>query len=149
MKSTRNLIKTISILLFCLIAAASTAQNQTVTLTVLVSGAKPGSGQALFSLFDSKKSFLKTPLISREALISATGGAEFIITDLSPGVYAVTVIHDEDSSGELNTGFLGIPTEKVGMSNNPTARFGPPGFRKASFELDQSMTLEIFLEGLE
>ena len=149
MKSARNLIKTISILLLCLGTATSTAQGQSVTLTVLVSGAKPGSGQALFSLFDSKKSFLKTPLISRDAPISEIGSAEFVIKDLSPGVYAVTVIHDEDSSGDLNTGFLGIPVEKVGMSNNPTARFGPPSFRKASFELDQSLTLEILLEGLE
>lgn len=149
MKPVRIRIRAACCLLLLAVVTAVSAQEESLTLTVVVSGAKPGSGQALFSLFDSKKSFLKTPLISREAPISATGGAEFVVTDVSPGVYAVTVIHDEDSSGELNTGFLGIPTEKVGMSNNPTARFGPPSFRKASFELDQSMTLEIFLEGLE
>ena len=64
---------------------------------------------------------------------------------LKAGTYAVSIVYDEDSNGKLNTGFLGIPTEKVGFSNNVTGTFGPPSFEKTSFTISGSRSLEIRL----
>ena len=54
---------------------------------------------------------------------------------MPPGHYAVTVYHDRDNSGKLETGAFGIPKEPVGFSNNPTFLFGPPFFDAAAIQL--------------
>ena len=48
----------------------------------------------------------------------------------NPGIYAVAVYHDEDSSRKLNRNALGMPTEGFGFSNNPSTFFGLPAFAK-------------------
>jgi uncharacterized protein (DUF2141 family) len=54
--------------------------------------------------------------------------------DLPFGQYAATVHHDENMDGELNTNLLGIPTEGIGFSGNPTIWRGVPPFAKTQFE---------------
>jgi len=51
---------------------------------------------------------------------------------LSPGQYAVAVIHDENANHRLDT-FAGIPREGFGFSRNPAVSFGPPRFAAARF----------------
>ena len=47
----------------------------------------------------------------------------------SPGIYALAVYHDEDSSGTINRGgFIGLPTEGFGFSNNPRTFASLPSF---------------------
>jgi uncharacterized protein (DUF2141 family) len=53
---------------------------------------------------------------------------------LSPGGYAVAVIHDENSNAKLDT-FAGIPKEGFGFSRNPPIRFGAPRFAAARFTM--------------
>lgn len=48
---------------------------------------------------------------------------------LPPGDYAISVIHDENGDGRLNT-FLGIPREGFGFSRNPRMRMGPPRYEQ-------------------
>lgn len=54
---------------------------------------------------------------------------------LSPGGYAIAVIHDENSNAKLDT-FAGIPKEGIGFSRNPKFTFGPPRFSAARFTLN-------------
>jgi len=77
--------------------------------------------------------------------INDVGGARFEFSGLAAGNYAVSVVYDEDGNGKLNTGFLGIPSEPVGFSNNAKATFGPPSFDKASFAFPQSEKISITL----
>ena len=64
------------------------------------------------------------------------GQAELRFLDPPQGQVAVSVIHDENRNGELDTGFLGIPKEGVGASIGPDySRLGPPRFQDAAFEL--------------
>lgn len=62
---------------------------------------------------------------------------------LAPGAYAVSVVYDEDADGELDTGMFRIPSEPIGVSNNVRSKFGPPGWKKAKFDLVQDTQLEI------
>ncbi|MBS0505578.1 MAG: DUF2141 domain-containing protein [Proteobacteria bacterium] len=48
------------------------------------------------------------------------------------GAYAVSLFHDENANGRLDT-MLGIPREGFGFSRNPPIRFGPPRFAAARF----------------
>jgi 4,4'-diapolycopenoate synthase len=69
-----------------------------------------------------------------------------IDTDLPPGIYAVTVYEDLNSNHKLDHNLIGIPREPVGVSNNPSSRFGPPHFDECSFHLgDTAQTITITL----
>ena len=125
--------------------AFATAEEKRYPLTVQVRGAIPGKGLAVMSLFSSADTYLKEPLVKRTEPIDAAGNAVFVIEQLSAGTYAVSIVYDEDSNGKLNTGFLGIPTELVGFSNNATGTFGPPSFEKTSFSFSRSRSIEITL----
>ena len=56
------------------------------------------------------------------------------LTGVQPGRYAVSLLHDENGNGRLDT-TLGIPREGFGFSNNPGLRFGPPRFESVLVEL--------------
>ena len=53
---------------------------------------------------------------------------------IAPGTYAVSMFHDENSNGKLDTNFLGIPREGVGASNDARGHMGPPKFDAAKFQ---------------
>ncbi len=133
-------------LLFGLAVGSTTLKSsaqESVSLTVIVTGAQPNTGQAIASLFDSKETYLKAPAQEAVVEIDSVGGARFTFEGLKRGTYAVSVIYDKDSDGELDTGFLGIPTELIAMSNDAKGRLGPPRFRKARFELHESAAIRI------
>lgn len=115
------------------------------TLTVVVDGATSGKGQVILSLFDSEDDFLKNPMLESIQKIGNDGKARFYILEIQDGRYAISVVYDEDNNGGLNTGFMGIPTELVGFSNNVKGFMGPPSFEKAMFEVKASMKLSIRL----
>ena len=104
-------------------------------LAVEVSGGEPGVGQILASLFDSEANYMTMPVAEATAEVDAGGNAHLVFNGLQPGEYALSIVYDEDSDGELDTGFLGIPRESFGFSNNAEAHFGPPPFEDARFVL--------------
>lgn len=118
--------------------------QQSLVLSVRVQGGEANKGFAMVSLFDSNDNFLKKALQSQTIPIDVNGEARLEFGDLSDGRYAVAVSYDEDGNGKLNTGFLGIPRELVGFSNNARGTWGPPSFEKASFHL--SSTKEIIIQ---
>lgn len=135
--------------LFALLAFQSSlsfAEEEILSLTIHVSGATPGKGQAICALFSSPENYLKEPMMSRTQPVDASGQVIFHFERLTAGTYAVSVVYDEDLNGKLNTGLLGIPTELVGMSNNAKGTFGPPTFEHASFALSQSLAIDIVLD---
>ena len=138
--------KFIFLLLMVLLSRPAFAEGNNLSLTVNVSGAKPGVGQALGALFTSAENYLKQPIAKQKLPIDANGNAVFRFDRLAAGTYAVAVVYDEDRNGELNTGLLGIPTELVGLSNNAKGLFGPPSFEKASFVLSEPLSIDIVLD---
>ena len=69
-----------------------------------------------------------------------------VFRDLPPGVYAVSVRHDENLNGKLDTNFLGIPKEGYGASNNPSKKLREPTFDEGRIELkDAEQAIEIKL----
>lgn len=93
-------------------------------------------GQISCSLYSSADGFPKkdekavahivAPISEREAVCEFPG--------MAPGTYAVSVFHDENSNGKLDTNFLGIPREGVGASNDARGHMGPPKFDAAAFQ---------------
>lgn len=59
----------------------------------------------------------------------------------TPGEYALTLFHDQNGNGRLDT-TLGIPREGFGFSRNPVVRFGAPRFGQVNIKLSPGYTRE-------
>jgi len=128
------------------VAAQIAAADPDYKLEVLVSGASPGKGQILASLFGSSATHMKTPV---QQIVEPVRDAQPVVLDFGlhrAGEYSVAVIYDENGNGELDTGLFGIPKEKVAFSNNAQGRFGPAKWEAARFALkDSDVRMEITL----
>jgi uncharacterized protein (DUF2141 family) len=116
------------------------AQAGTGIVRVRITGLRSRDGQLGLALFNDRKGF---PGKDRKAFsrvdISASGDEHvYTFTQVPFGTYALSVRHDENLNGKLDTNFLGMPKEGVGVSNNPHSSFGPPSFKDASFTLDRT-----------
>lgn len=61
------------------------------------------------------------------------------VNGFTPGTYALSLFHDENQNGQLDT-MLGIPREGFGFSGNPVVRFGPPTFKRVKVDLGTGIT---------
>ena len=71
---------------------------------------------------------------AHKRVVKASAAASISFSDVAPGTYALSLIHDENANGKLDTS-LAIPKEGFGFSRNPKITFGPPKFKAASFAL--------------
>jgi uncharacterized protein (DUF2141 family) len=112
-------------------------KDKTGTLLILVKGFKNMEGQLMVGLFNSEGQFMsKTPY--KGAIVKISANEELIrFENLPYGDYAVSVLHDINSNGEMDKNFLGIPTDGYGFSNNVMGKFGPPEWLQASFIFDE------------
>lgn len=131
----KNLIT--SILLILVPTQYINAQN---TIEVEITNFDHNGGVAFIGLYNSEKTFLKTLYKGEKAEIK---NRKVVLTfeDIPDGTYAISAFHDADENGELTTNFLGIPKEKYGASNNAPARFGPPKWKDAKFEVRNGETV--------
>jgi uncharacterized protein (DUF2141 family) len=65
----------------------------------------------------------------------SAGTVKVRVEGVRPGAYALSVFHDENGNGKLDT-FAGIPREGFGFSRNPVIRFGAPRFRQVVIDLE-------------
>ncbi len=117
------------------------------TLDVTISGFKNNAGSTLVYLHNQASSF-PFPTQSQKALsfrqVKISNQSSSVTFDkLEPGTYAVSIIHDENKDGLLQTNFIGIPEEGVGVSKNVHGHFGPPSYQDASFQLNEHKHLNI------
>jgi len=132
-----------------LMAALAIAGHHTLAqgsnLQVVVTNIKNAKGEIRVGLFNSEETFLKTPVDGK--IVSATEGSVTVIfSNVVPGDYAISVVHDANKNGKLDYSSLGIPKEGVAFGNNAVGSFGPPAFDKAKINLngqDLTCTLEL------
>ena len=105
-------------------------------------GLRSDRGQVLCALFASAADFPKRPekAVAHDRSTISNGHATCQFENIPSGAYAVSVFHDENSNGKLDTNFMGIPREGVGASNNAKGHFGPPKFSAAAFQHSASPT---------
>lgn len=118
---------------------------QAATLNIQLAGFKNNQGQVLIYLHNKAEFFPTKPdkAILSKIIKIQNKAANTQFDNIEPGVYALSIVHDENNNGELETNFIGIPKEGVGTSNNVRGRFGPPSFRDASFTFENDTTLSI------
>jgi len=119
---------------FFLLAGMFSAYTQTCGVLFLdINGARSDDGRLMILLFNSRdgfpdileKAYRVIPVVKLKE-----GKALVAIPDLPGGTYAVVVFHDENGNGEIDRNLLGLPTEGLGLSDNPVL-LGPPRFSDA------------------
>jgi uncharacterized protein (DUF2141 family) len=108
------------------------------TLTVNVTGFESNVGQALLQIFRESDDMPIVPFMTVKVNI-ANNEATFSVKNLTYGDYAVIVVHDQNSNGEIDHSW-GIPCEPLGFSNDWKLSLlsGMPTFEKLKFTYSRS-----------
>jgi len=139
MKNMNNHLITVLVLL--LTAAGLEAQNIEVTVT----GIRSDKGQIAVGVFRDNESFeaekeymgLKFP---KEEVHNGTLTFNFSLT---PGVYGLSVLDDEDSDLKMKYGMLGIPREGFGFSDYYHTGVTSPKFDSFKFTVEENTVKKI------
>lgn len=133
-------MKYINVLLILLITYTSTFSNHLVeegTIIITIKNIENQGGIMMVAMFKEEDKFLKTPSFSQEIPLSTETEIEVIFENIPYRKYAVSIFHDLNENGDLDSNMIMIPKEPVGFSNDYFPKFGPPKFKNAAFELDQ------------
>jgi uncharacterized protein (DUF2141 family) len=104
-------------------------------LQITIKNIKETRGHLMVGLFDNEESFPKTAAVGQVVAVTADS-ALVVFSDLRSASYAISVVHDANSNGKLDTNFLGIPKEGFAFGNNAMGAFGPPSFKSAQIRID-------------
>ncbi len=113
---------------------AHAQQTNHASVKITVAGLKSDIGNVRVSVFNTEHNWLKEHVYTSTVIIS-NKKCEWVIENVPYGDYAVSVYHDENSNGDMDTGFMRIPKEPIGFSNNTKASFGPPKWSDAKLSI--------------
>jgi len=125
---------------FFLVGAALLAVSQVsaATLTVVISDIRSDIGVLNIGVYDNKNDWLGSSTVQKRSLQvlgNSVGGVVTTSFKVEPGEYAISVHHDDNDNGKMDTNFIGIPKEPTGLSNGAVPKFGPPKYKDAAFRV--------------
>ena len=134
------------LLLFIIKFLPSTVSNGNLTVTIL--NFKNNLGQVSVALYNKEEAFPKSPDKAVKIIYAPIQDKKSVVVfeSLPPGEYAISVFHDENKNGKMDSNFFGIPKEGVGASNDARGHLGPPHYKDAKFNFsggNQSVTIKI------
>ena len=105
-------------------------------IVLQISGLRNDNGILRVLLFHSSDGFpsdhTKSYVLKNVSIIKDS--VTVTIPNIPYNDYAVSVLHDENTNGELDTNWIGLPKEGVGISNNAKSILGPPKYKDAKFK---------------
>jgi len=125
-----------AVLLNCLYCEGY-SQNKAV-LTLQIEGIEQSAGYMMVAVYDEADQFLSKNMFDGSKNKVNNTGTMKISLELPFGEYGISVFHDIDADGELDTNLIGIPKEPTGFSNNAKGKFGPPKYEQVKFSFTES-----------
>ncbi len=138
----------------CAIVLAShiayAADAEFANLDVRVNGVRNNKGEVGVALFNSPLGY---PIHIEHAyqnewvpLHEGQQGVEVTFEGLPAGDYAVSVVHDENGTRQLERTGLGFPKEGVGFSNGQKVKLSATKFSKSKFVLAKGENKAIIIQ---
>jgi uncharacterized protein (DUF2141 family) len=105
-------------------------------ITVTVTGFSSTLGKLRMIVFSAAEGF---PNLAEKGIwqtsLKITGKTqEVTLPSFDVGRYAISVLHDADGDGKVNTNFLGIPTEGTGVTRNVRPAMRAPRFDECAMD---------------
>lgn len=129
-----------------LLASLHPAVTYAADLKVVIDGVRSNKGTVMVALFSNASAFDADVQFAGAFVTAKAGRVVVAFPELDSGNYAVSTFHDENSNGELDTNFLGVPTEGFGFSSDAMGLIGSPDFEAASVvveDTDLTITLKL------
>lgn len=132
-----------------LLLTAVPVQNlKAVEVEVTITGLRSAKGKIVIGVFKDDATFQK-----ENAFISKSFSKEEIIDgrlkvsiNLEPGIWGLSLLDDENSSGLMEYNFLGIPKEGFGFSDYYHSGFTKPKFEAFRFTLEKGQKKKILVK---
>ena len=137
------LVKIITSLIIGVLIYQSPVQKNN-TIEVTVEAVANNDGKIFLALYNSETNFLEKSYKGTKSEI-INNSCTITFEDIPSGVYAISVFHDENNNGKMDTNFMGIPKEDYGCSNDANGFMGPPKWKDAKFELKENKSITITL----
>ncbi|MEM6358516.1 MAG: DUF2141 domain-containing protein [Bacteroidota bacterium] len=109
-------------------------------ILVNIENIKSDEGVLIVALFDNEDDFLKKFYRNKIITLEEVKNGPVKFEKLPPGRYSVSVIHDQNKNGELDTNWAGIPKEPFGFSKKSFGNFGPPSFKDTCVDIKNEVT---------
>ena len=130
------------ILMLLTVLCYSTVAYAQGNLKVTATGYKDRDGELRVGLFNDADDFPEKAIAGK--VVKILGDSTTVVFEgLPPGDYAISIIHDRNSNGELDTNAFGIPKEGFAFGNNAMGLFGPPSFDKARITLRNGTVIQV------
>ena len=137
------LVKIVTSLIIGILIYQSQVQEN-FSIEVTVQDVANNDGKIFLALYNSETNFLEKSYKGTKSEIM-NNSSTTTFEDIPSGVYAISVFHDENDNGKMDTNFMGIPKEDYGCSNDASGFMGPPKWKDAKFELKTDKTITITL----
>ena len=122
--------------------AEETAEEK--KLTVQITNIASEDGQIILAIYNSSENYDKR-IAFQEVKVTPEIDTVIFETNVPDGEYLVMLVHDINNNGKLDTTFIGMPKEPVGLSNYDGK--GIPGkFKKHKFSVNENTEIIIPLK---
>ena len=119
--------------------AEETAEEK--KLTVEITNVTSEEGQIILAIYNSSENYDKR-IAFQEVKLKPEIDTVIFETNVPDGEYLVMLVHDINNNGKLDTSFIGMPKEPVGLSNYDGK--GIPGkFKKHKFSVNENTEIII------
>ncbi len=125
-------------MLFMLALSGTLLFAQNGSISISISGIARPDGFCRVILFNSSQGFPSTYANGfRDTSIARPKSLETLtLNNLPTGTYAVSILHDQNGNGKMDSGLFGIPKEPYGVSNNVYPKTRAPKFEECAFEVN-------------
>lgn len=130
-----SLIKIATLIFINVLVTKIAAQNE-LDIRVTVQNLDTDNGMVFLALYDTEENFLSTSIKGEKSTI-IDNKSTAVFKNVPVGTYAISIFHDENNNGKLDSNFMGIPKEDYGCSNDAKGFMGPPKWKDAKFHLNE------------
>jgi len=136
--------RSVKLILLYLASVLAVANHQ---LEIAVTLPENTSGKLYLVIYDNKDDFLgEKGELSVYDLAELRDHPTIKINQVKEGTYAFVAFIDENNNGIMDKNRLGIPKEPIGFSVSKMGLFGPPSFKKASYQIPGTKSVELIIE---
>lgn len=124
--------------LFAGVGSAAPPAPRASSITVTVTNMRSGEGVVRACITALAKGFPKCGTSDPASINLVLPAAETLtlnFDNITPGRYAIALLHDENNNGKADRALMMMPTEGFGFSRDAKVRMGPPKFEDAAFDV--------------